>query len=154
MRNLLVIALCVLCGSAFAGPQYIPFEVSIGTNAAEVKTVTQYPIGYIDEVYIMGATTSGVAVSAGLVTNDISLIVTPNIGSSMVKTVLYTNATLTGAARARPRVTQTDNTGANLSSLTVAERFLCNGDPVAFRVAQSSTLTSLVLKGWLKIDNK
>jgi hypothetical protein len=146
--------LALLCGIAViacavqAGPQYVALEARIGTNAAEVVSVTNFPIGYMDEILIQ-------APSRAAVTADVSVISAPNVGTGIPSTVLYTNSAMSAADVVRPRVAQDNNTGAALSSLTVAERFLCNGDPVTLRVAQTpTTVTGVVFKVWLKIDNQ
>jgi hypothetical protein len=144
MRKLMTVAVCGLMAcAAMAAPRYIPFEVSIGTNAAEVVTDAQAVGGMIEEVYLQAP--------AALVTANVSVVSAPAVGTGLTETVLYTNGTLTAAAIARPRVTQTDNEGANLSSLTVAERFLCVGDTVTFTVDQVSAQTGLTFKCWIKV---
>ena len=141
-------AICALLtafavAGALAGGQYVSFEVSHGTTTTNVLTQTQAVNGYIDEIYIE-------APSRSAVTAAVSVVVSPVVGSGLTTTTLYTNATVTAAAKARPRVTQTDNEGNNLSSLSVAERFLCVGDSVAVRVTQSSAVTGVVYKVWIK----
>lgn len=151
MRNYLIAAaLTVMAGIALADPQYVPLECRVGTNAAAVATDSANPRGYVQEILFQAPTTNGAAVST--VTSVVTIVSAPNVGSGITSTVLYTNAAMTAAAVARPRVTQHDNTGANLSTMTVAERFLCAGDPITFRVAQSSGVTGVVFKCWLKID--
>lgn len=153
MRKTLAILLAVILPAlALAGPQYIPFEVANGVATNVAQTDTQYPIGYIDEIYIQHATTNGVAVVAGIVTSTVTVVSAPNVGSGLTSTTLFTDAAVAATALARPRVVQTDNTGTDLTSLTVAERFLCNGDPVTLTVTQVTELTNLVYKAWIKID--
>ena len=139
-----IIALGLVACASFGQPKYISFEVSNGTNTVAAFTQSKNPIGYIDEVYFQ-------APSAASVTGTVSIVSTPNVGTGMVTTLIYTNTALTAAVKARPRVTQTDSAGADLTSLTVAERFLCNGDPVVFRVLQTSAVTGLTWKAWIKV---
>ena len=144
-KKLLTAALTALAGIALADPQYVPLECRIGTNAAAVATATANPRGYVQEILFQ-------APSRAAVTSVVTVVSAPNVGSGIPSTVLYTNAAMTAAAVARPRVTQQDSAGADLTTLTVSERFLCNGDPVTFRVAQDSGVTGVVFKCWLKID--
>lgn len=144
-RTILVGALALLAVVACAAPAYVDFAVSIGTNnETTAVSDTRNPIGYVDEVYVL--------FPSGVVTADVSLISTPAVNSGLTKTCLFTNATMAASGMARPRVTQTDTAGANLSSLTVAERFFCAGDPVAFRVKQVTGVTGITFRAWLKIE--
>ncbi|MEN6360049.1 MAG: hypothetical protein ABFD59_08335 [Smithella sp.] len=142
----LTLFFAMLC-RAQAGPQYIAYEGKIGTNSATVISVAKNPIGYIDEILFQAPSRVGV-------TSVVTVVSAPNVGSGIPSTVLYTNATMTAADVIRPRVAQDDNTGAALTSLTVAERFLCNGDPVTLRVQQVSLVTNVTVKMWLKLDNQ
>lgn len=148
MRGLLAILFIVaLSGvSAFANPRWVEFPVKWGTTSTNILTATQTPIGYVDEVYVL--------VPSAAFTGVVSIVSTPNVSSSLTPTIIYTNAECKATGKARPRVTQTDNTGGALSSLTVAERFLCVGDPVVLRVEQVSALTGVTFRAWIKIESK
>lgn len=139
-----LLAAMAVASSAMAGGRYVPLECSIGTNATATVTDTEYFRGKVSEIYVQVP-----AASTGVVT----VVSTPNVGSGLTPTVLYTNAALTANAVSRTRVTQHDNTGANLSSLSVAEPFLCVGDPVVFSVTQTSALTGVVYKAWIKLED-
>lgn len=149
MRKLALMA-GVLMGLACvvqAGPQYVALEARIGTNATATVTDSVNPIGRIIEILIQ-------APSRAACTNSMSISCSPNVGSNITATVLYTNATMSAADVVRPRIVPDDNTGAALSSLTVAEPFLCNGDPITLSVTQTpTTVTGVVFKVWLKIEN-
>lgn len=154
MRKLMAIAgVLAVAGVALAAPQYVPFVVRCGTNATAVLTHDMAFQGYVDEVYIMAATTNGGALAGPVATATVTVVSYPAVDSGLAETVLYTNAALTAATKLRPRVTQTGNTGSDLSSLTVAERFLWAGDTIRFRVLQASGITNAVWKCWLKIDS-
>ena len=147
MKRLLTIfaALTVMAGITLAQPRYVPLECRIGTNAATVVTDSANPIGYVDEILFQGPTRAGV-------TSVVTIAAVPNVGTGMVATVLYTNAAMTAAVVARPRVLQHDSGGTNIASFVVGERFLCGGDPVTFRVSQTSAVTGVVFKCWLRLD--
>lgn len=144
MKQLALLGSFLLACPVFAGPQWIEFTGKIGTLSTSVVSVTKNPIGYIDEVYIQAPSKAGV-------TSVVTLVSSPNVGSSLAPTVIYTNGETVAAAKARPRVIPTDSAGSDLSSLTVAERFLCNGDPLVFRVEQSSAVTGVTFKAFVKI---
>lgn len=146
MRTWMVMGLVavVMAAYAIAEPAYVEYRIKVGTTATANLVVTNNPIGYVDEVYIQFPT--------GVRTALVTVVSYPNVGTSLPATVLYTNATMQATAKARPRVTQTDNAGSNLSSLTVAERFLCNGDPLVFRVKQAAGSTGVTFRAWMKID--
>lgn len=133
---------------AFCQPQYIPMSVTVGTNATIAYTDTCWPIGNIDEIIFQSPT-------RGNPTSDVCIICLPAMVTNGINgVVLYTNAAMTSAANAWPRITPTDNTGTALTSLTVRERFLCNGDPVTFRVAVTNAdVTGVTFRCWIKIDN-
>jgi len=147
MRKLLTIAGCaaLMACASHAGGLYVPFVVSVGTNATATVTQSKPVLGYIEEVYVENPSASGV-------TSAVWFAIAPAAGTNLTETVIYTNATQSASVMARPRVTQTDNTGGNLSSLTVAERFLCVGDSATFGVTQSTSTTGLTFKAWLKIS--
>jgi len=149
MKKWIIALVCVVgvITLASAGPQYIAYEVSQGAVATNVLTQTLNPIGYIDEVYLDVPSESSV-------TSIVTFVSTPNVSATATATVIYTNSAATAAVKARPRVTQTDNTGTSLTNLTVRERFLCNGDPVVFRVDQTSAVTGVTFKAWLKISQE
>lgn len=147
-------ALVVACAVVQASPRYVAFEIKAGTNTTQVLTDTERMSGYVDEIYIQTPTTNGTTVKSGIVTAQVLFAVSPNIATGLGSTRLYTNKTFTTAIKARPRVAQTDNTGTNLSSLTVAERFLCVGDPMVLTVKQITAATNVVYKGWIKVDDK
>jgi len=146
MRKLLAfIAIAALAGIVSAEPRYIAYEGKIDTLSTSVVSVVKNPIGYVDEILFQAPTKGGV-------TSVVTIVSAPNVGSGMVSTVLYTNAAMTAAAVIRPRITQQDNTGTDLTSLSISERFLCNGDPVTLRVVQTSVVTGVVFKCWIKMD--
>ena len=151
MHKLKYIAGCLAvaaCASlALAGGRYIVLEARIGTNTNATVTKARPVSGYVDEIYIImpaAVTNAQISVVArqGAVTN----------GAAPV-TVLYTNALLTANAKARPRVTQTDNAGNNLSTLTVAERFFGAGDPVTLSVKQAGGTTNQTVRALLKVSD-
>ena len=127
-----------------AAPDYVEYRAKVGTTATVNLAVTNNPIGYVDEIYVQ--------FPAGVRTALVTVVSMPNVGTSLPVTVLYSNATMQATAKARPRVTQTDNAGINLSSLTVAERFLSNGDKLVFRVRQAAGSTGVTFQCWCKID--
>ena len=146
MRKLLSIigAAVMLAACAARANRYIPFEASIGTNASAVVTASQPIIGYIDAVLIENASKSSV-------TSAVSFTIAPIIGTNLVSEVIYTNATQSASVVARPRVTPTDTSGNALSSLTVREPYLCTGDTVTFRVNQTTSVTGVTFRAWLRI---
>ena len=146
MRKLLSIigAAVMLAACAMGQSRYVPFEVSLGTNAAEIVTASQPISGYIDAVMIENA-------SKAAVTSAVTFTISPNIGTNLVSEVIYTNATQSASVVARPRVTPTDTSGNALTSLTVREPYLCTGDTVTFRVNQSTSVTGVTFKAWLRI---
>ena len=139
-----LVAALVVASSALAGGRYVPLEVSVGTNATTRVTATERFHGRVNEIYFQIPAAS---------TSVVTVVSTPNVGSGLTPTVLYTNAALTANAVSRTRVAQTDNTGANLSSLSVAESFLCVGDPVVFSVTQASAQTGVTFKAWIKLED-
>lgn len=145
MNHLAILAaLLALVGAASAAPHWQPIEARIPTNnPTTAVTGTAAPEGYVDEVYIE---------VPGSTTSRVTLVSAPAVAAGLTKTVLYTNGTVTANARARTRVTQTDSAGSNLSSLTVAERFLCKGDTLTLRVEQASARTQVVFRAWIKMD--
>ena len=145
MRRLSCIAALTLAATiAGAAPRFVALEASIGTNAAEVVTDSEKVRGLVDEVYIEAPT-------AGT-TSVVTIVSVPNVGTSLTPTVLYTNGALTVADIARPRVAQTDNEGAALAAVSVAERFSCVGGTLTLRIAQTSAQTGLVFRAFVKVD--
>jgi hypothetical protein len=145
MRYTVAIAAAILAATACANPQYVSFEVAHTTASTNVLTQTLPVIGYVDEVYVKAPSQAGV-------TANVSVVVSPSIDTGLTSTTLFTNGTLTAADIARPRVAQTDNEGTNLSTLTVPERYLCVGDSVTLTVTQSSEVTNVTYKVFLKVD--
>lgn len=145
----LLFALCAVTASA--EPAYVEYLIKLGATSTTATAqrnmaLTNNPRGYIDEILVQ-------APSKGSVTAAVSVVTWPNVGTNMAHTILFTNAALTSAAKSRPRVEQTDNTGTTYSSNTVpTERLLCNGDPVVLRVKQVSDYTNVEFKAWIKID--
>jgi len=87
------------------------------------------------------------------VTAAVAFVVTPNCHTNATATIIYTNSAMTASGKASPRVTPTDNEGADLTSLTVGERFLCAGDPVVFTVSDTlATVTGVTFRAWLKVE--
>jgi hypothetical protein len=144
MRFAIVLFLLTL-SVALAEPRYESFEVNHVNTSTNILTETKNPRGYIEEILIQAPSQAGV-------TANVTFVISPDVGSGLTKTVLYTNATLTAAARAMTRIVPTDNTGGALASLTVAERYLSNGDQLTFRVVQSSAVTNVSFKAWVKIS--
>ena len=142
-RNSLIAILALVACIAGAAPRYVALETSIGTNAAEVVTDTERVRGYVDEIYVEAPTVGTMSV--------VTIVSSPGVGTSLTPTVLFTNGALTARDFARTRVTQTDAEGADLASLTVSERFLCQGGPVVLRVSQTSRVTGLTFRAWLKL---
>lgn len=147
MRRLLIsaAALGLMACAVLAGPQFVSFEVNHGTTSTNVLTQSRAVHGYVDEVYVSAPSRAGV-------TANVYVASTPAIDTGLTSTEIYTNAAVTAAAKARPRIAQTDTEGTDLSSLTVPERLLCVGDTVTLRVVQSSAVTGVVYKVRLKVD--
>ena len=137
--------LCLLAVCAGAGPRWIKFELSHGATSTNILTQTKSVNGYIDEFYWAGPSQSGV-------TTDVYVTVSPSIDTNLSVAAIYTNSALTAAAKTRTRIPQTDSAGSDLSSLTVAERYLCKGDKVTVRIEQVSAVTNVTYKGFLKVD--
>jgi hypothetical protein len=145
MNKLNMIAvMCMVACSVFAGERWESFEVAIGTNATATVTDSKPIIGEIDEIYIQNP-------SKASVTSTVAFVVAPVIGTNLTATTVYTNAAHTASVKARPRILGTDTAGSNLSSLAVAERFVCVGETVTFSVTQASSVTGLTIKAWVKI---
>ncbi len=148
MRKLLTIIGCVAltaCAS-YARSRYVPFTVSVGTEAQTTNTQTRPIIGYIEEVHIENA-------SEANVTSTVTFTKSPAVGTNLTTTVIYTNTAQSASVIARPRVTPTDDEGSALTNLTVRERILCTGDPVTFSVIQTTEVTGVVFRAWLKISD-
>ena len=145
MKHLAIAAvLMALVGVASAAPHWQTIEARIPTNnPTTAVTGTASPEGYVDEIYI--------AIPAST-TSRVTVVSAPAVATGLPGTVLYTNAAVTASGRVRTRVTQTDSAGSNLSSLTVAERFLCKGDTLTLRVEQASARTQVVFRAWIKMD--
>lgn len=144
MRKLMIlVAISLTACAVMAAPRYIPFEVSIGTNATAEVTDSRPVNGIIDTVYLDAPP----AAFTGLV----SVVAAPTVSTNLTAVTLYTNAALIATATALPRIVPTDNEGAALSSLTVAEPYLCLGDTVTFSVTQASAQTGLTFKCWIKV---
>ena len=143
MRKIAVMFL-MLVSTVLAGEKWQSFEVSVGTNATATVTDSHAIIGEVDEIYVQNS-------SKANVTNSVAFSVVPAIGTNLTAAVIYTNAAHTASVKARPRVIGTDNTGSDLSSLAIAERFVCVGDTVTMSVTQSSAVTNYTVKAWLKI---
>jgi hypothetical protein len=143
MRKLAMIFV-MLASISHAGQKWESFEVTIGTNATATVTDSKPIIGEVDEIYIQAPTKASV-------TNNVSFRIVPVIGTNLTQTTIYTNATATAAVKARPRILGTDTTGANLSSLAVSERFVCVGETVTFSVTQSSSVTALTVRAYMKL---
>jgi hypothetical protein len=154
MRRLIIsLAVGLLaCASALAGPKYIQFEITTGAATTATNTQTKVVSGFIEEAYVEVCTGKTTQVS-GVATAIVTLVSNPDVGNGLTPTVLYTNATMSAKVFARPRVTPTDNAGSALTNLTVRERFFCIGDPVTFRVAQSSGSSNITYRAFLKVND-
>jgi len=142
-------ALCV--GAALAQPRYESAEVKLTNN--QTNSVTLNPQGRIVEVLVLGSQTNGVTLSTGAATGTVTVVSTPAVNSGLTATTLFTATMTNNTVTARTRIVPTANTGAALSTLTVAEPHLNVGDPVVFQVVQAASgLTNVSWKCWLKVE--
>lgn len=143
-RYLAIIFLMFVGISVVNAQQYVYFENKIGATGGITITNSQAIIGSIDQVLIQAPSRTSTGV--------VSIVVTPAVGSNMTRTVIYTNATVTAAASAMPRVIPTDNTGTALVALTVAEKYFCKGDTVTVYTSEANSITNVTFKVWLKVE--
>jgi len=144
LKSTIFCALLATACAAVAGVRWQSYEVSIGTNATAAVTDSHPVIGAIDQVHIENA-------SAANVTSTVTFVAAPSIGTNLASTVVYTNAAHTTSIDARPRFLGTDTAGSDLSSLAVAEPFVCVGDTVTFRLVQTSAVTGITVRAWIKL---
>lgn len=149
MKKSLTLAALMACAAcAHAAPINVPFVVKC--NGAVTSSVTASVQGYIRDIVVSSPTTNGVAI--GTVTGDVRIVASPAVGTGHSDTLIYTNAAVTSATSARPRFVPTGTTGSALSSLTVAEPYLCAGDSVTLRVIQDGAATNVLWRVDIKVD--
>ena len=144
MRKLLTIGAVVMLAACVANARWIQFDAAIGTNATATASDTQVVFGEVDAVYIG-------APSKAAVTGAVSFVAQPRVSSALPSATMYTNASYSAAVTAQPRVLPTDNTGSSLTSLAIREPYSLKGDYVTFAITQSTAVTGVAVRAWLKM---